>query len=126
MAITSNGTRNLLKANQLPTGYTLPTVTTFTDFEYTKTLNLTMLKSDIALATPVLTMANLIDDAVVGIDKQVLDAITSDFVSTKSVVYFTDLRTLTSTDALSGGDDSWLTNAGTSYSAKVIVYIKSV
>lgn len=126
MAITSNGTRNLLKANQLPTGYTLPTVTTFTDFEYTKTLNLTMLKSDIALATPVLTMANLIDDALVGIDKQVLDAITSDFVSTKSVVYFTDLRTLTSTDALSGGDDSWLTNAGTSYNAKVIVYIKSV
>ena len=126
MAITSNGTRNLLKANQLPTGYTLPTVTTFTDFEYTKTLNLTMLKSDIALATPVLTMANLIDDALVGIDKQVLDAITSDFVSTKSVVYFTDLRTLTSTDALSGGDDSWLTNASTSYNAKVIVYIKSV
>ena len=126
MAITSNGTRNLLKANQLPTGYTLPTVTIFTDFEYTKTLNLTMLKSDIALATPVLTMANLIDDALVGIDKQVLDAITSDFVSTKSVVYFTDLRTLTSTDALSGGDDSWLTNASTSYNAKVIVYIKSV
>ena len=126
MAITSNGTRNLLKENQLPTGYTLPTVTTFTDFEYTKTLNLTMLKSDIALATPVLTMANLIDDAIVGIDKQVLDAITSDFVSTKSVVYFTDLRTLTSTDALSGGDDSWLTNAGTSYNANVIVYIKSV
>tara|TARA_R110000796_G_C14267117_1_gene400759 strand:- start:71 stop:451 length:381 start_codon:yes stop_codon:yes gene_type:complete len=126
MAIISNGTKNSIQASQRPTGYASPTVITFTDFEYTKNIDLTMLKTDVALSTGALTMQNIIEHPTVGVDTQVFDSITSDFRSSKDVKYFVDLRTITSTDTLSGGDDSWLTNAPTSYNVKVIVYIKSI
>lgn len=126
MAITNNGTINLLPKNQLPTGYVAPKITTFSDYEYSKRFDVVMAKTDIALSTQALTMANLIEDPTEGVNKKVTDAITSDFVATKNVVFFTELRALKSSDTLNGGDDVWLTDAATKYIASVIVYIKSI
>ena len=50
MAITNNGTRNSLPAAKKPTGYTSPTITSFTDWEYVRTLTLSVLKSTVEQA----------------------------------------------------------------------------
>ena len=50
MAIVNNGTKNSLPAAKLPTGYTVPTVTTFTDWEYKRTLTLSVLKATVEQA----------------------------------------------------------------------------
>lgn len=50
MAITDNGVKNSLPAAKLPTGYTRPTVTTFTDWTYKATLSLSVLKATVEQA----------------------------------------------------------------------------
>tara|TARA_R110000803_G_scaffold6296_5_gene20440 strand:+ start:1079 stop:1459 length:381 start_codon:yes stop_codon:yes gene_type:complete len=125
MAITNKGTRNLLRKEQIPTNYTLPTVVTFLDPGYCRTLTLSISKSDVVLGTASGTMESIIDDAAVGIEKQVYDIIAGDFVTSNNVEFYTDLTTITSTVTSNGGNDAWLTNAATEYEVKVQVYIKT-
>lgn len=126
MAITNNGTRNLLATAKLPTGYTVPTVTTFSDFEYRRTLTLSILKATVDEATSLATMTAIFEDATIGINKQITDILTADYLGTATVTAYTDLMDLklNNTD-VSSGEGVWLKDTPTSYVATLILYVKT-
>lgn len=125
MAITNNGTKNGLPTTQLPTGYTLPTVTTFTDWEYKRTLNLTVLKATVENATPSTTMTNIFDNGTIGLDQQIVDIIAADYLATATVTTYAELIGLSNNISnTSDGDGVWLDDIATSYTATVVLYVK--
>lgn len=118
MAITSQGSKNSLPAEQLPVGYTKPSVAGFSDYSYVKTVDLLVLKATVEVANPANTMTAIFNNATIGINKQILDIVTADFVATKTVTAFGDLIELS--------DNADLTNTPVSYKCKVNIYVKSV
>lgn len=125
MAITNNGTKNSLPADQIPSGYTRPTITTFTDWEYQRTLTLSVLKSTVENATNSTTMTNIFDDAVVGLDAQIEAIVAADYLATATVTTYADLRSLTTNVSdTNDGNGTWLDNTAVSYTATVILYVK--
>lgn len=127
MAITNNGARNSLPAAKLPTGYTVPTITTFTDWEYKRNLTLSILKVTVDEAAANDTMDAIFDDAGIGIDKQVLDIVAATFISTQTVTTWADLVALeTNLSDDSSGDGTWMKSTAESYTATVVLYIKSL
>jgi hypothetical protein len=127
MAITNNGTQNSLKPLQLPTGYTPPTITTFTDWEYKNTLVLSILKETVDEATSVATMDAIFDNATIGLDKQVEDIVAADFLASATVTTYADLVILTTNVAdVSSGDGTWLKSTAESYIATVVLYVKTL
>jgi len=126
MAITNNGTRNSLSAAQKPALYTDPTVTTFADHEYKRTLTLSVLKATVETATSAATMTAILDNATIGINKQVSDIIDADYLATATVTTWADLRSLTTNIVdVSSGDGTWLKNTAVSYVATVDLYVKT-
>lgn len=126
MAITNNGTRNSLSAAQKPAAYTDPTVTTFTDHEYKRTLSLSVLKATVETATSAATMTAILNNATIGINKQIEDIIAADYLTTPTVTTWADLRALTTNVAdISSGDGTWLKNTAVSYIATVDLYVKT-
>ena len=127
MAITNNGTQNKLSANLLPTAYTAPTITTFTDWQYKRTLNLTILKSTVENATASTTMTNIFNDATIGLDKQILDIVAADYLATATVTTFAQLTRLENNiSSVNSGDGTWMTDTAVSYTATVDLYVKAV
>lgn len=126
MAITNNGTRNSLPAAKKPTGYTSPTITSFTDWEYIRTLTLSVLKATVENATAATTMTNIFDDITIGLDKQVEDIVAADFLATATVTTWAELTNLTINIAdVSSGDGTWMKDTAESYVATVKLYIKT-
>ena len=126
MAIINNGTKNSLIANQVPDDYTRPTVTTFTDYEYLRTLSLSILKITVDEADPATTMAAIIANATIGITKQVDDILAATFVATKTVTAYSDFTALTTNLTGVLKTDPLLTDALANYVCTVKLYIKSV
>jgi hypothetical protein len=125
MAIVNNGTRVLIPVRQLPDGLTLPVVHTFDDIQYRRTMEITVLKSDVESTTQVATVDNIITEPIVGVNAQVLAIITQDFTNTEDVQYFTDVVSLTSTNTPDGAQDAWLTDVAPSYVMNIVIYVKS-
>lgn len=127
MAITNNNTKNSLPAAQLPAGYTAPTITEFTDWQYKRELNLTILKATVDEATTAATMDGIFDNGTIGLDKQVEDIIAATYISTQTVTTWAELVKLqTNNSDVSSGEGTWLKDTAESYTAKVILYIKSL
>lgn len=127
MAIINNGTVNKLPAEQLPSGYTSPTVTTFTDYEYRRTLTLSVLKSTVETATPATTMTAIFNNSTIGINKQIADIIAADYLTTPAVTTFAELYSLTTNIAqTSPTDTTYLNNTPVSYVCTVVLYVKAV
>ena len=125
MAITNNGTKNSLGATQIPTGYTKPTVTEFSDEEYSRTVTLSVLKATVENVSPAVTMANIIANATVGINKQVTDLLAADFLATATVTAFAELIGLSTNFATVSGDADFLKNVVASYVCIVKIHIKT-
>lgn len=125
MAIVNNGTVNSLTQNEIPTGYTRPTVTTFTDHEYERTLTLSVLKATVENADPAITMANIIANATIGITKQIDDILAADYLATATVTAYADLIGLSNNFASVNGLAPYLTNVATSYVCSVKLYVKA-
>ncbi len=125
MAITNNGVVNSLPASQLPTGYTRPTVTTFTDWEYKRTLNLTVLKSTVESATPATTMTNIIENATIGLEKQIVDIIAADYLATATVSTYAVWTVLSNNYADVSGTGDALTDTACSYTCTLTLYVKA-
>lgn len=125
MAIVNNGTRLLIPTRQVPVGITIPAVTTFDDIQYRRTLELTVLKSDVESTTQAATMDKIVTEPVVGITPQVTAIITEDFIGTEDVSFWADIVSLTSTNTPDGGTDPWLTDVAPSYVMNVVIYVKS-
>ena len=125
MAITNNGTRNNLPQNQIPIGYTRPTVVAVTGVEYPRDLVLDVLKATVENADPAITMANILNDAAIGITKQVDDILAADFIATNTVDAYSVLHSMETNygDLDSTGD--YLINAAAKYVCKVRLFIKT-
>jgi len=126
MSIVNNGTVNSIDIKQIPSGYTRPTVTLIADYHYKRTITLTVLKSTVENATASTTMTNIIDDATIGITKQITDIMAADFLASATVTCYADMRTLNTTLENTAGTDVWLDDTAVSYSALVDLYVKAV
>ena len=125
MAIVNNGTKNSLPSGSIPSGYTRPTVTTFTDFQYSRALTLSVLKSTVEAAAGSDTMAAIIANATIGITKQIDDILAADYLATATVVAFADLVSITNNFSGVTGTDAYLTNVAASYEVTVNLYVKA-
>ena len=125
MALTNNGTRVSLSGRDLPSGYSRSSITTFSDHEYKmEDLELSIDKSDVEAAAASDALDDIIDDATVGIDKQVEDIVTGEFdTSTYDVTIWIDFTGITSNQ--SAGEAAFYTNATPAYTCTVDVYIKT-
>jgi hypothetical protein len=125
MAIVNNGTKNSLTPNELPSGYIRPTVTTFADYEYSRTLTLNVLKATVEAATGAATMAAIIANATVGITKQIDAILAADYLATATVTAYADLVGLTHNIASINGAGDYLKNTAVSYVCTVNLYVKT-
>lgn len=125
MALTHNGVVNSLPETQKPSGYTDPTVTTFSDWEYKRVAVFSIAKTAVENATPATTMTNLIDDATNGIDKLVEDELNNDFDTTNTVTAYSDWTGLTTNQTPETGSGSnWLDTTAEAYQCTVSIYVK--
>lgn len=126
MAITNNGTQNLLKEAKLPAGYTAPSITTFSDFEYSSRLELSILKATVDESTSLATMNAIFDNATIGINKQIDDILAADYIATQTVTAYASLvdLKLNNSDTTSG-EGTWLKDTATSYIATVVLHVKT-
>lgn len=124
MAITHLGAENNLPAVQLPTGYVKPNIATFEDYEYPRTLILEVLKATVENANPAVTMANIIDNATIGIDKQVEDILAADFLGTATVLSFASLTALNTNFADLKSTADYLKTTAAKYICTVKIFIK--
>lgn len=125
MAIVNNGTKLAISTSLFPTGFTPPVITDFNDFEYKRELNLNVLRSTVQNTNKATTLTNILDDATVGINKQITDILTADYVGTNDVQVFSQLVSLGNNIEPSVNSD-FFNAQPVSYTAKVIVYIKTV
>lgn len=125
MAITNNGTVNSLTDNEVPAGYTRPTVTTFTDWTDEGTRVLTVLKATVENATATTTMANIIADAAIGITKQVTDILAAERLASATVTAYADLIGLTNNFSDINGAGVYLQATAASYQCTVKIYTKT-
>ena len=125
MAITNNGTVNSLTVNQIPSGYTRPTVTQFTDFEYKRTLDLTVLKSTVENVSASVTMTNIIGNGSVGITKQVTDILAGDYLASATVTAYADWIGLSNNYSNLDANGDFLKSTANSYQCEVILYVKT-
>jgi len=126
MAVTFNGTKNSLGLNQKPTGYVDPVVVEIINPEYENEKVFTILKSGVDNATPSVTMDNIFDTAVVGLDAVVEADITADYDATKTVTAHAELVKLTSNVADITGNADWLKTTAVSYLATVKMFVTVV
>lgn len=127
MAISNLGAINSLPIAQKPSGYTDPVVATFTDYEYVRTVQLSVLKATVEAATASATMAAIFNNATVGINKQVADIIAADFLTTPNVTTYASLTSLTTNIEVGNFlDDTYLRNIAPSYKCIVNIYVKAL
>lgn len=125
MAITFNGLKNNLNDNQIPAGYVKPSVVDFADFEYKSTLNLTVLKSTVENANPATTMYNILNDATIGLTKQITDILAADYLATATVDAYAELIYLSNNYAKISEFGDFLTTTPASYECKILLYVKT-
>lgn len=124
MAITHLGAENNLPAVQLPADYVKPTIATFEDYKYPTTLNLEVDKATVENAVAAVTMANIINDAAIGIDKQVEDILAADFLGTATVLSFASLVSLNTNFADLKSTADYLKTTAAKYICTVKIFIK--
>lgn len=124
MAIVNNGTKLKIREDQIPTGFVEPTVASFTDAEYARDFVFDVPRT-VAAADKAITLTNILTDAVSGINKQVTDIITADYVGTNNVQVYSELTAL-SHNIQSIASTDFLGNAAVVYKCTVKTYVKTV
>lgn len=120
MALTHNGTTVSIPAAELPSGYTKPSVTEFTDHEQLYASRaFTIAKSTVQNATDTTTMSNLITQ----LNTDIETLINADFDTTGlTVTSYAVLRSLSTNNTLTGVK---FTNGALNYVLTVDVYVKT-
>lgn len=124
MALVNNGVQLSIPTGLIPTGFTAPAVTTFTDFEYEREVTLSVLKSTVENASKATTLLNIINDVTIGISKQILDIVTADYIGSNTVTFYSEVTNLTNNQQLSVTSD-FFGNVAVSYVVKVKFYVKT-
>ena len=121
MAIVNNGVKNSLPDGNLPSGYSKPTVTEFTDHEYKNDLKLTVLKSAVENASGAITMAAIVSNLVAQVDA----ILAADYIATQTVDAWADLISISNNYKSLRGDADWLTTTVVSYDCTIKFYVKT-
>ncbi len=125
MAVVDNGVKVSVPEILIPSGAAAQAVTEFTDFKYTRDLTLSVTKVSVDSSLKSDTFDDIIDEATIGIKKQVLDLITADFDDTaNTVTYYTEYLTLKNNQGVSV-DTEFYTDTAESYTCTVKVFIKT-
>jgi beta-xylosidase len=124
MAITNNGTVNSLDASLLPSGYTRPTVTEISDYDYVSELTLQVDKVTVDNATKSTTMTNIIGDGTVGITKQITDILAADYLASATVTAYTDWYKISTNIEINTTSDLFNADLVT-YTCYVRLYVKA-
>jgi N-acetyl-gamma-glutamylphosphate reductase len=125
MAIVNNGTVNSLSAELLPSGYTRPTVTEISDYDYVSELTLSVLKSTADDATKATTMTNIIGVATVGITAQIDAILAADYLASATVTAYTDWYKVSSNIEVNTTSD-FFNDTAVSYTCYCRLYVKAV
>ena len=121
MAIVNNGVKNSLPDGNLPSGYSKPAVTEFTDFEWKSDLKLTVLKSAVENASGAITMAAIMSNLVAQVDA----ILAADYIATQTVDAWADLISISNNYKSLRGDADWLTTTVVSYDCTIKFYVKT-
>lgn len=124
MAIVDKGIKISLSPSIVPSGFVPPVVAEFSDQEYERIYTLSVLKATVENADKAVTFDNIIDDAAIGILKQILDLVTADFVAANNVEYYSEWVIVNSNSARSLNNDFY-TSTAFSYVCEVKVFIKT-
>lgn len=125
MAITLNGIVNNLPVSQIPAGYTRPVVTTFLGVEYPSTVVLEVLKATVENADPVVTMGNILNEATIGLIKQLEDILAADFLASATVEVYGSLNILRTNFSDLAGDADYLKDDAAKYICTVEYFVKT-
>ena len=126
MAHTNRGTENNISKGQKPSDYTDPSVTTFTDGKWKyNDVELSVLKATVDESDPATTMAAIIANGTIGLTKQATDLVALDFLTSRTVLIYTDWKQLRTNMSPVGASDPLLTDATTSYVCTVDIYVKT-
>ena len=124
MAITNNGTKNSLSSELLPSGYTRPTVTEISDYDYVSELTLQVDKVTVDNATKATTLTNIIAQATVGITAQIDAILAADYLATATVTAYTDFYKIGSNIEVNTTSDFYNADLVT-YTCYVRLYVKA-
>lgn len=124
MAIVDKGIKISVPTSVVPDDFVAPAVEEFSDHEYKRSYTLDIAKATVENADRATTFGNIINDAAIGIIKQILDLVTADFIGTNAVDYYSDFTVLDSNSSRNTQSD-YLTNNAFNYVCKVDVYIKT-
>lgn len=125
MAITNNGTKVSLGTGFLPTGYTKPSVTIFSDHEYIRDITVEVDKVTVDDATKATTLTNIVGNATVGITKQIDDILAATYIASQTVTAYTEFYDVNSNIKAGTGSDFYNADLVT-YVCKCRLYIKAV
>ncbi len=122
MATTNAGTVNSVLI--IPSDYTRPTVSTFTDYQWVRNVTLTVLKATVDESDQATTMTAIIANGTIGITKQVDDIMTAMGADTVTTTVYADWVGLTNNYVSPAGDGDHLTDTAASYTCTVVIYAK--
>jgi len=125
MAITNNGTKNSLPSNLLPSGYTRPSVTTFTDHDYVSELVIQVDKVTVDNATKATTLTNIIGQATEGITAKITAILAADYLASATVTAYADFYKISSSIEVNTTSDFY-GNADVTYTCYCRLYVKAV
>ena len=96
MAVIDKGIKIELPEALIPDGFAAPVYVEVSDYEYERKYQLNILKSTVENVAKDVTFGNIINDATIGILKQINDIIVADFIGTNTVDYHTVWKTISS------------------------------
>lgn len=124
MAIVDKGIKISIPSSLVPSDFDPPVVAEFSDQEYERIYTVSVLKATVEDADIAVTFDNIIEEAAIGILKQILDLITADFVAANNVEYYSEWVIVSSNSSRSL-DSDFYTSTAFSYVCEVKVFIKT-
>lgn len=124
MALVNNGVKISIPKSLQPAGFTYPSYTPMAEYEYCREFVLTIDKATVENADPVLTLQQIFNNAVIGVEKQVTDILTADYIGTNTVEYLIEAVGIGGNICPSLSNDFYLAVAPV-YTIKAKVYIQT-
>lgn len=121
MALVKNDTKLSLDSTKIPSGATDPGGSNLSSSQPTyENLSLSVLKATVENATKATTFDNILDDAVVGIEKQIADLLANDMDVTQTITYNIDWKDVRNNAIFT---ENFYNDTAVSYICTVDVYI---
>lgn len=124
MAVVDRGIKIDLPDSIVPSDFVPPAVTEFSNEESIRKMTLNVAKATVQNADRATTLLNIINEAAIGLLKQINDIIAADYIGTNAVEYFTKFKLLDSNSSRNSQSD-FLTDTAFNYVCQVEIYVKT-